>query len=131
MDPARTLEWVTSLNPKKKLVLGYIFRRQDYPWLQTWGNYPPSGKMARGMEFGTQPYDVPRRETVDRGMLFETPAFRWLQAKSKVETRFLFFYTHVPDGFAKIDDVRLSGGQIIIEDRGAGKQVTLTASRAL
>src|SRR5205807_5852026 len=64
LDPARTLEWVNALNPKRRQILGYVFRRADYPWLQSWGDYPPSGKMARGMEFGTQPYDVSHRDAV-------------------------------------------------------------------
>ena len=131
LDPSRLLEWVTALNPKRRQILGYVFRRADYPWLQTWGNYPANQKMARGMEFGTQPYDVPRREAVSLGTMFDTPVFRWLPAKAKVETRFLMFYTSVPEGFTRVDDVRLENGRIVIEDRAAGKQVVLPASRPL
>jgi len=40
----------------------------------------------------------------------------------------LFFYTLVPDGFTKTDDVRLENGRIVIEDRRAGKQIVLAAS---
>jgi hypothetical protein len=131
LDPSRNLEWVTSLNFGRKLVYGYIFRREDYPWIQYWGNYPAVTQAVRGMEFGTQPYDVPRREAITMGSLFETPTYRWLPAKSKIESHFLLFYAHVPEGFRKVDDVRLQNGRIIIEDRAAGKQVTLAASRGL
>src|SRR5450432_515255 len=34
MDPSRKLVFVTALNPSKKLILGYVFRREDYPWVQ-------------------------------------------------------------------------------------------------
>ncbi len=51
LDPAREFAWTAALNLKKRLLLGYLFRRRDYPWLQTWGDYPPTGKLARGMEF--------------------------------------------------------------------------------
>jgi len=131
LDPARALEWVTALNPKKRLVYGYIFRREDYPWLQYWGNYPPTQKLARGLEFGTQPFDVPRREAIGMGRMFDTPTYKWLPAKSKLETHFLLFYTRVPEGFHKVDEVRLEKGRIIIEDRTANRQVTLAASRPL
>ena len=40
------------------LVLGYLFKTSEYPWLQTWENYPAQGMMARGLEFGTQAFDV-------------------------------------------------------------------------
>lgn len=131
LDPARTLEWVTAINPKARLMLGYIFKRSEYPWLQYWGNYPPTGKMARGMEFSTQPFDVPRREAITMGSMFDTPTYRWLPAKSKIGTHFLLFYTQVPEGFRKVDDVRLENGQIIVEDRAARKRVTLSASLGL
>jgi hypothetical protein len=131
MDPARELVFVTALRLDKKLLFGYLFRRSEYPWLQEWMNYPNERAMARGLEFGTQPYDVPRRQTVEMGRLFGEPAFRWLPAKSKISSRFLMFLTRVPDGFHKVDDVRLSEGMLTIEDRGSGKTVRLAASLGL
>jgi hypothetical protein len=131
MDPARQLEWATALNPKRKLILGYLFRREDFPWLQTWGLYPPSMKAVRGMEFATQPFAVPWRNAITAASLFDTPTFRWLPAKSKITTHFLMFYSRVPEGFAKVDDVRLENGQIIVEDHTAKKQARLAASLKL
>jgi hypothetical protein len=131
MDPSRKLVFVTALNPNKKMILGYLFRREDYPWIQSWENYPADMRMARGLEFATQPYDVPRRKTVELGKMFDTPAYRWLPAKSRIETKYLMFYSHAPEGMRKVDDVRLEGGQLVIEDRGAKKQITLKASLPL
>ena len=131
LDPGRELEWVTAINPKKRLILGYVFKRADYPWLQYWGSYPATEKMARGMEFSTQPYDVSRREAVTACSMFGVPTYHWLPAKSKITTRFLLFYAHVPDGFNKVDDVRIEKGQILIVDRSTGKQVTLVSSEGI
>jgi hypothetical protein len=128
LDPARKLEWITALNPKLHLVMGYVFRREEYPWLQTWGNYPATGKFSRGMEFSTQPYDVPRREAISAGTMFGAPTYRWLPAKGKLESHYLFFYAHVPDTFTKIDDVRIENGRIVVES--SGKNLTLAASLA-
>lgn len=128
MDPSRKLVFVTALHPGKRLLLGYLFHPQEYAWTQSWLYYPPNKKLARGLEFSTQPFDVPRREVVQLNSLFGSPVYRWLPALSKIESRFLMFYTHVPEGFRKVDDVRLENGKILIEDRKAHKQVTLAAS---
>src|SRR5206468_94720 len=50
LDPTRKLAWVTALHPARRLVFGYLFKREEYPWIQYWGNYPATGKFARGME---------------------------------------------------------------------------------
>jgi hypothetical protein len=131
MDPARKLEWVTVLNSSKRLIYGYVFRREDYPWLQHWGNYPSVSALVRGLEFATQPYDVARREAISTNSLFGTPEYRWLPAKSKIESHFLIFYARVPEGFRNVDNVTLENGSITIEDRSGAKQIGLAASRGL
>lgn len=131
MDKTRALEWVAAINPELKLMLGYLFRRDDFPWVQTWENYPPSKKLARGMEFSTQPYDVPRREVVSLNSLFDTPLYRWLPAKSAITSRFLMFYTRVPSGFLQVDEVRLENGSLVVEDKKSGLSVRLKCSQTL
>jgi len=131
LDPSRKLEWVASFNSSKRLILGYVFKREDYPWVQYWGNYPADTQVVRGMEFGTQPYDLPRREIITDGPMFGTPVYRWLPAKSKIESHFLLFYARVPEGFQHVDDITLENGRIVIQDRRAQRQVTLAASRGL
>ena len=41
------------------------------------------------------------------------------------------FYTKVPGGFKKVDDVRMEGASIVIEDRAARQKITLPASLPL
>jgi hypothetical protein len=131
MDPGREHVFVTALRTDKRLLFGYLFRRSDYPWLQEWMNYMKDGNLARGLEFGTQPYDVSRRQTVEMGNLFGVPAYQWLPARGKRQTKFLMFYTQVPEGFGKVEDVRLVGGNLVIEDKKSGKRVTLRAGFGL
>jgi hypothetical protein len=131
MDPERKLAFVTAFHPGKRLLLGYVWRREEYPWTQLWEWYPDAEHSARGLEFAVQPFDLPRREVVQQNALLGTPTYRWLPAKSKIHSAFLLFYTRVPEGFGKVDDVVLGGGKLTIEDRKAGKRVTLAASRGL
>jgi len=130
IDPARTYGYVTVLRPDKHLIFGYVFRREHYPWLMSWMNYSGDARAARGTEFSSQPFDISRQEAVAMNPLFDTPTFRWLPAKSKIESRFLMFYTKVPDDFSKIDDVTLDSGKLTIVDH-SGKRMTLAASKGL
>ena len=131
MDPARRLVFVTALHPEKRLLLGYVFRREEYPWTQLWEFYPDGEKLARGLEFAAQPFDLPRREVIQTNSMFDTPTYRWLPAKAKIGSAFLMFYTRTPEGFRKVDDVVLDGRTLTVEDRTSGKKVILAASRGL
>lgn len=130
-NPAERLGFVTAINLEKRLLLGYLVRREEYPWLQEWMNYPSNLTLSRGLEFGTQPFDVSHRDTVEMGKLFDTPTFRWLPAKSKIGTRYLMFYTRVPAGFTQVDDVRQENGELIITDSKSRQTVRLAASLPL
>ncbi len=131
MDPSRTLAYVTALNVEKGLLLGYVFPREDYPWVMNWMNYTADARAARGMEFSTQPFDVSHRETVEMNPLFGTPTFKWLPAKAKIQSHFLLFYTAIPEGFTRVDDVKLQSGKLTIEDHASGKEIVLAASHGL
>ena len=131
VDPSRRLGFVTAINLEKGMMLGYLWRREEYPWLQEWMNYPASGELSRGLEFGTQPFDVSHRQTVDMGSMFGVPVFRWLAARTKISSRFLMFFSRVPQGFNHVDDVTLSDGKLTIVDKKAGKTVTLHATLGL
>jgi hypothetical protein len=130
MDPARPLAYITFLHPEKRLLLGYVFRREEFPWVQNWEHYPADGQLARGLEFSTQPFDVPRREAIDTRALFGAPSYRWLPAKAKIASRFLMFWTATPAGFTEIKDVRLENGAIVIADV-SGKTLRVAASLGL
>jgi hypothetical protein len=131
MDPARRLVFVTAFNASRHLLLGYIFRREEYPWTQSWESYPGDNRIARGLEFATQPFDLPRREVIQTNSLLGAPTYRWLPAKSKIGSAFLMFYTRTPDGFQKVDDVVLANGKVTATDATSGVTVVLAASRPL
>jgi hypothetical protein len=48
IDPARTYGYVTVLRPDKHLLFGYVFRREEFPWLMSWMNYSGDARAARG-----------------------------------------------------------------------------------
>jgi len=130
-DPKREHEFITAISLTDHLLIGYLIRRGDYPWVQHWMNYPSNRTYSWGLEFGMQPYDMTKEEILALTPMFGKPTFRWLPAKSKVSTKFLMFLAKTPDGFDKVDDVRLESGKLVIEDRKANKRITLAASRGL
>ena len=121
--------FVTALHPQKRLLLGYVFKTSEFPWLQIWESYPPEGMMARGLEFGTQAFDLPRRTVITDNRIFGELLYRWLPANATIETSFLMFWTRTPKGFAGVSDIELKAGKLHIRDELSGQSMTLDASQ--
>jgi hypothetical protein len=130
MTPAGEKAWVTALHPGKRLLIGYIYNTAEFPWMQTWQSYAAEGMMSRGLEFGTQTFDVSRREAISEGKRFDAPLFRWLPAKSAIEASYLMFLVRTPEGFTGVSDVRLANGSITIRDAKSNQVISLAASLA-
>lgn len=95
MDPRRAHAFFAAFSPRARLLFGYVWRRADFPWMGIWEEnhsraQPPwsEGTLTRGMEFGVSPMPESRREMVERGPLFETPTFRWIPARGRLDAEY-------------------------------------------
>lgn len=126
--PRDGLAFATALNLDQHLLIGWVFRGSDFPWLQNWESYSEDGQLYRGLEFGLTAFGAPRREIVSAGKLMDTPLYSWLPAKGKIEAAFLIFLTRVPDNMRGVDRISMDRGELLIEDRKAGVDMRLAAS---
>ena len=117
--PASGCSWDTS------------FRASEFPWLQTWESYPRDRMMARGLEFGTQAFDLPRREVITQGKIFDTLLYRWLPARSTINAGFLMFLTRTPEGFQGVDEIDWQNGVLTLRDRRSGQQIQMRAKGSI
>jgi hypothetical protein len=95
MDPARETAFFVAFVPASRLAFGYLWKTADFPWMGIWeencsrtGSPWNGATLTRGMEFGVSPFPESRREMVSRRSLFDTPAFRWLPAKSAIAVEY-------------------------------------------
>lgn len=100
MNPEEEHAWFMAWCPNTKILFGYIWKRSDFPWLARWEENhlrtqtPWNGKaLTCGMEFGVSPFVGSRREMVERGPLFETPTFRWVPARTRLQVDYCAFIT--------------------------------------
>jgi hypothetical protein len=133
LDPQRELGFVAALNWRLGLLLGYCFRRSDFPWVAIWEENiartgPPwNGKTrARGLEFGSTPMPVGKEETFARGSLFGTPTFRRIPAKAELRAPYVAFLAKVGSGWRSIGDIQVTRDSIMVTE-SEGEQLKLQA----
>lgn len=89
MDPKSEHAWFSAMNPRQGLLIAYVWKRSDFPWIGNWEengarkSAPWNGRsLTRGMEFSNAPYPIGLRKSVTMGRLFGVPTYDWLPARS-------------------------------------------------
>lgn len=100
MDPQRDEAFFLAWSPESRVLMGYAWKRSDFPWLGIWEEnrcrtQPPwNGEtVTRGMEFGVSPMPENRRRMIERGRLFDTPCYRWIPARRTLRVQYRAFVT--------------------------------------
>ncbi len=116
MDPARSEQFFALYNPDDRVLIGYVFPSQGFPWIADWQNNR-GGAIARGIEFGSSPFDEGLRKSVERVSLFDTPSYRWIGGRERLKTEFTVFLKEIPQGFSGVKDVHLDGNNVVLTPR--------------
>jgi hypothetical protein len=129
LDPALDVAFVSACNPALRLLVVYVFRREDFPWVGNWEecnnreSAPWRGKtFCRGMEFSTTPFAIPRRETIDQGPLFGAKTYRWLPARSTVAVRYAVLLFMTPENFKGVSRVSIERGRALVTEAAPGNR---------
>ena len=128
LDPRVEFGYVAASNPRLRLLIVYLFRRADFPWVGNWEERFSRSEapwdertFCRGLEFSTTPFAIPRRETVSHGALFEESTYRWLPAKTTITLRYMALLFEVPNDFQGVDQVAVEEDEVRIVERNAGR----------
>jgi hypothetical protein len=139
LDPQLEIAFISACNPSQRLLVVYVFRRADFPWVGNWEEsnnrtVPPwkARTFCRGIEFSTTPFAIPRRDTIDQGMLFGERTYRWLPAKSRQTVRYMILPFRVPEGFAGVNEVVVEKGTVhVIESAPVARVLTASTGKFL
>jgi len=118
------IAFIAVCNPRLRLLVLYLFKRNDYPWVGNWeesysrAHVPWKGReFCRGFEFSTTPFPIPRREAVSNGKLFGEATYKWLPAKSTARTRYMIVMFAIPENFQGVERVDIKDVCISVQER--------------
>jgi hypothetical protein len=145
LNPEFEFGFIAACNPRLKLLVAYVFRRVDFPWVGNWEErynrtQAPWREKAfcRGLEFSSTPFAIPRRETIDQGPLFGEATYRWLAAKSKAQVRYVISLFEVPENFRGVAGISVGKGKDksketieVVESGPEGRKLSVTADKFL
>ena len=120
--------WVTASSPDTGLLLGYLWKASDYPWLNIWRHVKNGRPFARGLEFGTSGLHKPGHDLVAKGRIFDQALYRFIDADETQAFRYAMFLAEIPNDFSGVETVNLDGSIIRVTEReDRGRRVTVEA----
>jgi hypothetical protein len=114
--------WVSASTPGKGLLIGYVWKSSDYPWLDVWRNVQGGRPVARGLEFGTTGLHQPEASLVAKGKIFGHMLYTYIDAGETVTRSYAAFLFKVPSNYQGVERVTYQGGRLILHERGAGPE---------
>jgi len=125
VDSRKPLGWVTACNPGQNILIGYLWKPQDYPWLNIW-RYRFEGKVAaRGLEFGTTGYHQPFPVLVKTNRILDQTLYSYIDADQTVERSYAVFLMEIPNDFQGVENITINDQKLKLVERRDSKPRTI------
>jgi len=98
--------WATAASVSKNLLIGYIWKTADYPWIHIWHGIKDGKLWAKGLEFGTTGLGDTFSAEERAAITFHNRNNNlFVDAKSSVTKRYTCFLIRIPEDFLKTTSV--------------------------
>ncbi len=127
-DKNNKIGWLTAYSPVHNLLLGYVWKRSDYPWIHLWQHWNEKELIYRGLEFGTVGIHQPFREIINIATeLFGEKTFAYLDAGECVCKQYFSFIYKTEQDFTEVENIMVAGDCIHIKTK-ENKTIQLATS---
>jgi len=120
-----TQGWTTAVSPSHGVMIGYVWKTEEYPWLNMWRAIDENGPAARGLEFGTSGCHRTFDQILAKGKIFDTPIFEWIDAGQTITKDFVLFLMDVSDDCRGVMDVRFDDKTLTVVERDTREEKTI------
>ena len=129
LDPNRKHSWFIMYNSEYNVLIGYVFPKEDYPWIGDWQengfkkHMPWDGKaVARGILIGTSPFTSGVKRSIERGPILDIETYAWIGAHQNKKQSYLIFITEINEGYKGVSELTVDNGAITLTETETGKQ---------
>lgn len=110
--------WVTACNPGQGLMLGYVWKIEDYPWINFWRSMVDGIPRAFGMEFGTTGLHEPFPVVAKKGKIFDRNIYEFIDADEVIRKSFVAFLSRIPVDYKGVRSIEFDNGSILVKEEG-------------
>lgn len=124
VDPKDDYGWITAYSATYDLVLGYLWSRNDYPWINLWQHFENDIIKYRGLEFGTTGLHQPFNEIItdNNFEVLNERTVAYIDAGEPVKKAYSFFLVPVKN-FNGVERIGINNGMISIIEKNSGNSI--------
>jgi hypothetical protein len=108
--------WVTACNAKENIMLGYIWKTADYPWINFWRAMENGIPVAYGMEFGTTGLHETFPIVAKKGKIFNQNIYDFIDADQVISKSFTAFLAKIPDDYKGVKKIEINNSLLTIKE---------------
>lgn len=130
VSPDDSYGWICATNAAQGLVFGYVWPRDDYPWISLWCCSRDGVPCARGLEFGTTGYHQPFPILMRHPQLLGLPTLAFLDAGETRTRSYATFLVHVPNDWRGNQKLVLADGGLTLIEHETSREVKMELGEA-
>jgi hypothetical protein len=124
VDPSSEHGYFVAWNPRLRLLIGYVFSRQEFPWVNVWES-TNAERQTRGMEFSNTPIPGTTKNFARQEQIWGVPVYDWLDAKAELRKSYAAFVSAIPEGYMGVESVTIAGGKLNVAESITGNTIAL------
>ena len=115
---ADSIGWIVAATARKGLLVGYVWKTKDYPWLNLWQQWVDGKLWAKGLEFGTSGIGRSYQELLAVDTRFHgRSSYLFLDATETLDKSYLCFELAIPADFQGVSALKLEKSSVEIREK--------------
>ena len=95
-------------------MVGYVWKTDDYPWINFWRSMESGIPMAFGMEFGTTGLHEPFPVVARKGKIFGQNIYAFIDADEIISKSLTAFLAEIPEDYKGVEKIEVDDFQFVI-----------------
>jgi len=120
VEPEAAQGWAVLYSKKHRLLMGYVWPREHYPWINIWQEWKKRKPIYLGVEFGTTGLHRPFCQVVEENntRVFDERTYAFLDAGRQYQYTYHLFLHRVAGRLESIEHVSVDGGTLSLSING-------------
>ncbi|MGB5818448.1 MAG: hypothetical protein WBG90_03110, partial [Saonia sp.] len=107
--------WATASNPDEKLMVGYAWETEEYPWLNIWHQFKEDKVKGRAIEFATCGLGLSFEDLITEDYsYFGNLSLEFIDARQTITKTYYMFVMEIPDDFLETTGLVFNEDRIIV-----------------